>query len=101
MKEMRAGSRVRIRHTGESAVDVRVECDAGHRSEETPRRFWIGSRRLAVVEIMDRWIAPDHRYFKILADDGDIYILRHDPAAWRWELAFYRGASGLATSEPN
>jgi hypothetical protein len=56
---------------------------------------------LAVVEILDRWIAPDHRYFKILADDGGTYILRHDPVAWQWALTFYRGASGAAVSEPD
>jgi hypothetical protein len=25
-----------------------------------------------VVEVLDRWIAPDHRYFKCLASDEDI-----------------------------
>ena len=67
-------------------MEIRVECYAGHRGEETPRRFTLGKRTLAVVDVMDRWLAPDHRYFKVRADDGAVYILRHDSDAGRWEL---------------
>jgi len=45
-----------------------------------------GSRRIAVAEILDRWLAPDHRYFKVKGDDDAVYVLRHDPAADEWEL---------------
>jgi hypothetical protein len=71
-------------------VTIRVECYAGHRGEETPRRFWIEDRAVAVVEIRDRWLAPDHRYFKLLGDDGHVYIIRFDAAADRWELTMFR-----------
>ena len=37
---------------------LRVECYAGYRDEETPRVLVIGERRIAVVEILDRWLAP-------------------------------------------
>jgi hypothetical protein len=68
---------------------LRVECYAGHRGEETPRALAIGERRIAVVEILDRWLAPDHRYFKIKGDDGAIYIVRHDTASDAWELTMF------------
>jgi hypothetical protein len=42
-----------------------------------------------VVQIVDRWTAPDHRYFKCRASDGDTYILRQDEAKDRWELTMY------------
>jgi hypothetical protein len=71
-------------------MQIRVDCHAGYRGEETPRGFWLGQRRVAVVEVLDRWLAPDHRYFKILADDGGIYILRHDPARDCWQMTLYR-----------
>jgi hypothetical protein len=42
-----------------------------------------------VVEILDRWLAPDHRYFKVRGDDGAIYIIRHDVAGGYWELTMF------------
>ena len=68
---------------------IRVECYAGHRGEEEPRRFWLGERSVAVTEILDRWLSPDHRYFKVRGDDGGSYILRHDTLADRWELTLF------------
>ena len=71
-------------------MQIRVKCYAGYRGEETPRRFFLGKKEIEVREILDRWLSPDHRYFKILSDDGSIYIIRHDTDTWIWELTFYR-----------
>jgi hypothetical protein len=49
---------------------IRVECYAGYRGEETPRRFFLGERAVEVREVVDRWLAPDHRYFKVRGSDG-------------------------------
>jgi hypothetical protein len=38
------------------------------------------------VEIVDRWYGPDRSCFKVLADDGGTYLLRHDMNADSWEL---------------
>jgi hypothetical protein len=73
-------------------LTIRVECYAGHRGEQEPRRFWLGERGITVDEILDRWLAPEHRYFKVRGDDGGRYILRHDTAADRWELTLYERA---------
>jgi hypothetical protein len=75
--------------------ELRVECYAGHRGEETPRRLhWCG-RTTEIVEILDRWLAPDHRYFKVRVEDGSLFILRHDLQADRWEWTlFQRGQRG-------
>jgi len=77
-------------------MTIRVECYAGYRGEEEPRAFWLGERRLAVVEVVDRWLAPEHRYFKVKADDGDFYILRHDEPRGGWTLGGYTRARGAA-----
>ena len=45
----------------DDVLTIRVECHAGHRGEEGPRRFWIGDRPVTASEIFDRWLAPDHR----------------------------------------
>jgi hypothetical protein len=69
---------------------IRVECYSGHRGEETPRRFWLGARCVEVRHVLDCWLAPDHRYFKLLGDDGGEYLLRHDPYGHLWEMIFFK-----------
>jgi hypothetical protein len=69
---------------------VQVECYAGYRGEETPRRFRLGSREFQVASVIDRWLAPGHRYFKVQDADGDLHVVRHDVAADRWELTLFR-----------
>lgn len=66
---------------------LRVECYAGHRGEETPRRFTLAETRIEVVDVVDAWLTPDHRYFKVTGDDGFTYLLRHDAETDRWRLA--------------
>ncbi|MGF1608111.1 MAG: hypothetical protein ACFCUQ_01855 [Kiloniellales bacterium] len=73
-------------------MQLEVECYAGHRGEETPRSLSIDGKRIEVTEVLDRWLAPDHRYFKLLCAGGATYILRHDPAAARWDLVMYERA---------
>ena len=73
-------------------MNIKVECYAGYRGEETPRRFWIGKRKIEVVTVFDQWLSPDHRYFKVLGDDRSVYILRHDTEAWNWDMTFFSQA---------
>lgn len=73
----------------ETIFNVRVDCYSGYRGDEAPRRFWFGEKKITVLGIADRWLAPDHRYFKISADDGAIYLLRHDMAQQAWEIVLY------------
>lgn len=73
--------------------DIRVECYSGYRGEETPLRFWFGTRCVEARQVLDRWLAPDHRYFKVLGSDGSLYILRHDPYGNTWALTFFKETS--------
>jgi hypothetical protein len=70
-------------------LQIRVECYAGHRAEQEPVRFFIGARAVEVMQVLDRWLDPEHRYFKVAGDDGGTYILRHDVPGDRWELTLY------------
>jgi hypothetical protein len=75
-----------------STVDdasLRVDCYSGHRGDSEPRRLHFGQRAVAVTEIIDRWLDPSHRYFKLRGDDGGIYLLRHDSSEDRWQLTLY------------
>ncbi len=71
------------------STDLKVICYAGYRGEEEPREFSIGERNIHVVELLDRWLSPDHRYFKVRGSDGNTYILRHDIATNEWELTMF------------
>lgn len=71
-------------------IPVTVECYAGHRGEQTPRAFTLGEWRVEVAEVIDAWLAPDHRYFKVKGADDHIYVLRHDVTGDRWALTMDR-----------
>ena len=75
-------------------MDFQVQCYAGHRGEETPRVLRIDGRTVNVVEVLDAWLAPDHRYFKLKGDDGDTYIVRHDSVKGTWDLTMFRRETG-------
>jgi len=68
---------------------IRVESYAGHRADTEPRRLFIGGREVAVTEVIDRWLDPQHRYFKLRGDDGGIYLVRQDTLSDQWELTLF------------
>ena len=70
-------------------LQIGVACYAGYQGEETPRWLTFGDRRIEVIEVLDRWLAPGHRYFKLRGDDGGIYIVRYDVAEDVWELTMF------------
>ena len=43
-----------------------------------------------VLEVLDAWLAPEHRYFKLRAAEGDTYLVRHDEQSNAWELTMFR-----------
>ncbi len=72
---------------------IRVECYAGYRAEETPVRFYLGERCIEVSEVLDRWLDPAHRYFKLRGDDHGIYIVRHSIDEQCWEMILFDSGS--------
>jgi hypothetical protein len=71
---------------------LQVECYAGHKGDEKPRMLLIDERKIFVEEVLDSWLGPDHRYFKLKGDDGEVYIIRQDTTSGTWELTPKRGA---------
>ena len=71
---------------------MRVECYAGYKGDERPLRMYFGERVLEVVEVEDRWYSPGATFFRIVANDGDRYVLRHDEPQDVWSLAGYRAS---------
>ena len=75
---------------------IQVECYAGYRGEETPRHIQMATYKIEIRKIVDRWLSPDHRYFKVLDRDDATYIIRHDTEKWLWELVYYQAGEEIA-----
>lgn len=71
---------------------IRVECYAGMKADERPVRFQLGERTLVVSELLDQWYGPEDTFFKVCADDGNLYILRrnHSESEAIWTLESFR-----------
>jgi hypothetical protein len=70
-----------------SSMALRVEDHPGDHGDPEPVALWLGDRRLQVLEVVDRWFAPAMRWFRVHAEDGQLYVLRLDETTRRWELA--------------
>jgi len=71
-------------------AELRVECYAGHRADQRPVRFSILERTFDVLEVEDQWYSPEAIYFRVLADDGNRYVLRHQETQDIWTLEAFR-----------
>ena len=60
----------------------------------------VGERQVEISEVVDSWLAPNHRSFKVRDTQGDLYILRHDVAADRWELTWFGRTTDGEASPP-
>jgi hypothetical protein len=69
---------------------VHVECYSGYKADERPLRLLLTNGPREVVAIEDRWYSPGATYFRVLVDDGDRYLLRHEDAQDVWTLTGYR-----------
>ena len=80
---------------------VRVECYAGYKAEERPMRIVFEAQTLEIAQVEDRWYSPGATYFRVLADNGDRYVLRHDDAQGVWSLTAYRAAGKRVDTKIN
>jgi hypothetical protein len=71
---------------------VEVECYAGLKADEKPVRFWLEGQAYMVKEVIDQWYGPEHMFFKVRAEDGNLYVLRHVTSVpdGDWDLVSFR-----------
>jgi hypothetical protein len=77
------------------ALKLHVECYAGYKADERPVRFMSYGKNaptFEVEEVLDQWQGSGYRCFKVRADDGNLYILRHDEEKDLWLLDSFRRA---------
>ncbi len=72
---------------------IQVECYAGSKADETPRRFIQGGEVVEIDEVLDRWHQVESKpewpradYFKVRGRDGHDYLLKHDLESDEWLL---------------
>jgi uncharacterized protein (UPF0128 family) len=70
---------------------IDVQCYSGQKADERPIRFRLDDDEYMVEEVLDQWYGPNHLFFKVRADDGNVYVLsRESASAGRWELVSVR-----------
>ena len=74
-------------------IPIQVECYAGTKADETPRRFLKDEQPVEVEEVLDRWHQVESKpewpradYFKVQGADGHAYLLKHDLERDEWFL---------------
>ena len=61
-------------------MKLRVECYSGGRADERPVRFYLGERVYLAEEVIDQWYGPSDLFFKVRADDGNLFCVRANPS---------------------
>ena len=70
----------------ERSEKIEVESYSGYKANERPTLFYLRSTRLGIADIIDRWYGTDHDFFKVLADDGRVYVLKWKRVTDEWFL---------------
>jgi len=73
-------------------MKVNVECYAGRKADERPARFRLEGKQYSVEDVLDQWYEPDTTFYKVRADDGNLYILRQRSSSsyGDWDLVSFR-----------
>lgn len=73
-------------------MKLEVDCYSGHKADQRPVRFRLEGHAYHVKEVLDQWYGPTYIFFKVRADDGNLYILRRESSTpeGHWCLESFR-----------
>ena len=73
-------------------MKLEVDCYSGRAADERPVRFRLDGNEYMVEEVLDRWYGPSDAFYKVRADDGNLYILRRETSTpdGLWHLESFR-----------
>jgi hypothetical protein len=73
-------------------MKLEVECYSGRKADERPVRFRLDDHDYLIEEVLDQWYGPSDAFFKVRADDSNLYILRREMATPEgvWHLVSFR-----------
>ena len=69
-----------------------MECYSGRKADERPVRFRLDGHQYLVEAVLDQWYGPQSTFYKLRADDGNLYILRQQTSTpdGTWDLVSFR-----------
>ena len=75
----------------EEKMKLEVDCYSGRKADERPVRFRLDGHEYMVEELLDQWYGPQDVFYKVRADDGNLYILRQRTSVpdSPWELVSF------------
>lgn len=73
-------------HKVSTPKKIEVVAYSGYKANERPTSFTVDNRNVEVRDIIDRWYDAEHDKFKVLGDDGKIYLLRWQRTSDLWFL---------------
>ncbi len=73
-----------------------VETYSGHRVHERPVRFHREGSWYTVVEVLARWQEPGALCFRVLAGDGQQYLLEYNQEHDFWKVGVCQSTTGRA-----
>lgn len=73
-------------------MTLEVDCYSGRKADERPVRFRLDGHQYQVEEVLDQWYGLHDAFYKVRADDGNLYILRRDTSTpeGSWYLVSFR-----------
>jgi hypothetical protein len=73
-------------------MKLQVDCHSAQGTAERPVRFRLAEHEYLVEEVIDQWHGASDRYFKVRADDDNLYVLRRETYTpeGSWHLESFR-----------
>lgn len=65
---------------------IGVMAYSGFKANERPLWLVVDGSEVKVKEVLDRWYGADHDFFKVLGQNGRVYLIRWHRARDVWEL---------------
>ena len=69
---------------------IKVEFCSKVQTKDRPVAFQVYNRRYKIKEIVDRWHGIGEIFFKVEADDNNIYLLKYEEGQGCWDLVFFQ-----------
>ena len=69
---------------------IKVEFCSKLQTKERPVAFQVCDRRYRIKEVVDRWYGVGEIFFKVEADDNNIYLLKYEEGQGCWDLVFFQ-----------
>lgn len=76
---------------GKDPTEVQVTAYSGFKANERPLAFTLEGVSVKVRGMLDRWYGPAYDYFKVLGENGRVYLLRWHRDLDRWEVMNAQG----------